>query len=287
MREMEVSVVVPVYNEERRLERGLSEILGYLRGQKYSWEVVVVDDGSVDKTILKIKEQISKIQIKNQKELLKKDSLPHKEGALNDGGVRSKGAAALRLCLGKKAFGVNDDIRVVHLPENRGKGGALKEGFARARGKYIVFTDVDLSVGITELPRLLEGLEKFDVVIGSRRAEGAKIIKHQPWWREQLGRVFTWLVSKPLGLGVSDATCGFKGFRAGAGKRLFAASRISGWAYDAEILYLARKWGYAIKEMPVAWQNDEQTRVRLGKDVVGSLVGLMKIKVNDVLGKYN
>jgi glycosyltransferase involved in cell wall biosynthesis len=286
--ELGLSLVVPVYNEERRVERGLSEIARFLGKQDYLWELVVVDDGSSDRTISKIKEQISKVQIKSQKERGgRKVRVELGSNGIATSSRRSSSSFRQRrtsAMTGKeKGWG---SIRLVHMPENRGKGGALKEGFERARGKYIVFSDIDLSVSIAELPKLLEGLKKFDVVIGSRRAEGAKIVRHQPWLREQLGRVFTWLVSKPLGLEVSDATCGFKGFRASAGRKLFGASQVSGWAYDAEILYLARKWGYSVKEVPVAWRNDEQTRVRLWRDVVGSGWGIVRILVNDWMGKY-
>ena len=171
---------------------------------------------------------------------------------------------------------------------NRGKGGALKEGILFSRGKYIIFTDVDLSVPIESVNEFLSELEKgeSDVVIGTRKIKSAKVLVHQPWLRENLGKGFTFITRIITGVKVSDFTCGFKGFTNESAKKIFGNSRLARWAYDAEILFLAKKFGYSIKEMPVTWTNRKDTRVKLWNAVVTSLGDLLQLKLNDWSGKY-
>lgn len=173
--------------------------------------------------------------------------------------------------------------------ENRGKGGALKEGVLHSSGKYIIFTDVDLSVPIAMVDQFLEELEKGknDVVIGTRKIKSAKVLVHQPWLRENLGKGFTFITRIVTGVNVSDFTCGFKGFTNESAKKIFGNSRLARWAYDAEILYLAKKFKYKIFEVPVTWTNRKDTRVKLWDAVVTSLTDLVRLKLNDWSGKYD
>jgi dolichyl-phosphate beta-glucosyltransferase len=137
------------------------------------------------------------------------------------------------------------------------------------------------------LPGFLAQLrDHYDIAIASRRAPGAVIEIHQPFFRELMGKVFTSLSNLVLGLRHSDVTCGFKGFRRAAARQLFARQRLSNWSFDSEILYLAALKGCRVREIPVAWRNDEATKVRLWKDAAASFWGLLAIRKNHALGKY-
>jgi len=176
-------------------------------------------------------------------------------------------------------------VRVIRYPENRGKGFALKAGFANARGERILFSDADLSTPIEEAIRLLAALDQSPIAVGSRKMPGARVEVHQPWLREMMGKVFTWLV-RVLVADVSDATCGFKAFRGDVGRDLFSRVRIDDWSFDAELLYLARFRGHRIQEIPVRWRHEAGTKVDLRRDVWRSLIGLASIRVNALRGIY-
>jgi glycosyltransferase involved in cell wall biosynthesis len=178
--------------------------------------------------------------------------------------------------------------RVVSYKENAGKGRAIAVGVAEAHGELILFTDLDLSVPLALLPPFLAALRGgADVAIGSRRMPGADIRVHQPWYREFMGDVFRRITRVILLPGVSDFTCGFKGFRAGVAKDLFGSLTIPRWGFDVEILYLARRRGRRIAEIPVTWTNSEQTKVRLGRDVLGSLREIFAIRLKAWRGEYD
>jgi dolichyl-phosphate beta-glucosyltransferase len=175
---------------------------------------------------------------------------------------------------------------VVRYERNRGKGHALKVGFARARGERILFTDADLSTPIEEADRLLAALDDgSDMVLGSRKLVGARLEVRQPWYREKLGAVFTWLVERLIAP-VSDATCGFKAYRGDIGRELFGAVRIYDWSFDAELLFIAKRRGYRMAEIPVTWRDTPGTNVRILRDIVGSLVGLARIRLHGLRGLH-
>jgi dolichyl-phosphate beta-glucosyltransferase len=181
----------------------------------------------------------------------------------------------------------NLDVRLIRLAKNQGKGAAIRMGIKKSRGNYIIFSDADLSVPLKNIDKFLSRLEKSDVVIGSRRVKGAKILVHQHCLRETLGRGYTQLTKFVTGVNLSDFTCGFKGFTRRAAVDIFGRALIDRWAYDSEILFLAKKLGYKIAELPVSWKNREETRVVLGIDVLTSFSDLLKIRVNDILGRYD
>lgn len=236
-----LSLTIPAFNEETRIKRSLDHVLSFLESQSYSFEVIVVNDGSRDRT----------------------------EELVND------------------RFGKNPAVKILHQPYNQGKGRAIKLGMLSAVGKYLFFTDADLSVPIEVLPTFLDRLEDHcDVTIGTRRKSGALVEIHQPLYRELMGRTYTLLSNWVLTSDVSDFTCGFKGFRRETARVVFSLQRLKGWSFDSEILYLARLKGYRIEEIPVTWRNDKATKVKLWRDVASSFLGLMRIRANQYLGRY-
>lgn len=237
----EVSLVIPAYNEARRIGPTLDAVLAWIGTRPERYELIVVDDGSED-------------------------------GTLEVVWARLRGVG---------------EVRVHRQVPNQGKGAAIRAGMERATGRFRVFFDADLAVPLGCLPGLLEALRAgADVAVGSRRAPGAVIEVHQPRAREALGRGYTWLARGLLGLGVRDVTCGFKGFRERAAGAIFSRLRVRSWSFDAEVLYLARRLGYRVVEVPVRWRNDGMTHVRLPRDLAGSLAGLLAIRLNACRGAY-
>jgi len=170
---------------------------------------------------------------------------------------------------------------------NRGKGFAARRGMLAGRGDALLLTDADLSVPIEHLEAFEAALaEGPDAVIGSRHLSGSDIAVHQPLLRERLGSAFRVIAGALVAPGVSDFTCGFKLFRRAAAREVFGRQRLSGWGYDVEILVIARRLGLTVRELPVSWFDDRRSRVRLGRDVVRSAVDLLRIRGNDLLGRY-
>jgi dolichyl-phosphate beta-glucosyltransferase len=177
-------------------------------------------------------------------------------------------------------------VRVFRYESNRGKGHALKVGFAASRGERVLFADADLSTPIEETARLLKSLDNgFDIAIGSRRMKESVVKVHQPWYRERMGAVFTYLVQRLIS-DVSDVTCGFKAFRGEVGRDIFSRLRVYDWSFDAEILFIAKERGYKLEEIPVRWEDREGTKVSLLRDAVRSLLGLVRIRINAAMGRY-
>ncbi|MDO8601447.1 MAG: glycosyltransferase family 2 protein [bacterium] len=236
---MRLSVIIPAYNEENRLGKTLSSINDYLSKQNYESEVLVVDNGSKDKTPEIVRNLQG--QIKN-----------------------------LRLIEGSSA---------------EGKGFAVKKGMLEATGDFRVFTDADNSTSIDQVERMWPEFEKgFDVVIGSRDVKGAVLNPPQPFLRKViLGDGFKLYRKIIIGLwGLEDTQCGFKGFKKEAALKIFPKSKVSGWTFDVEILILAKKMGYKIKEIPVNWENDPNSKVKFNS-VIEMAIGLLKLK----LGLFN
>jgi dolichyl-phosphate beta-glucosyltransferase len=178
-------------------------------------------------------------------------------------------------------------LRLLSHAPNRGKGFAIRHGMLQSRGAYRVFMDADLSVPVETLTEMLARLEDgFDVVVGSRQIPGSRVEIHQPYLRERMGQVYTWLANRILGLAASDFTCGFKGFRQGAAEAIFSRQQLNGWSFDAEILYLAHRQRRRIFELPVTWRNDGATRVRLARDVFWAFWELLRIRRHDRRGAY-
>ncbi len=178
-------------------------------------------------------------------------------------------------------------IRVEALPENRGKGAAVRHGMLAARGELVLFMDADLATDLGATRPVIEALENgTPVVFGQRHGESSRITRRQPWVREHLGRVFRWTSNHFFAPDVYDFTCGFKGFRAEAVREIFPRSVIDRWAFDVELVVIARSLGIKIGQVPVVWQHFGNSKVRLGHAVFTSLRDLGRIIWRRLLGRY-
>ncbi|TAE22342.1 MAG: glycosyltransferase family 2 protein [Candidatus Kapaibacterium sp.] len=153
-------------------------------------------------------------------------------------------------------------VRLVEQPQNAGKGAAVRRGMLEARGEFCIFSDADFSTPVQETARLLEQLRtSADVCIGSRGIDTSLVKKHQPKYREMLGKAVNMVVQSFFIAGITDTQCGFKGFRREAAQAIFSRAQLNGWMFDLEALYIASKLGFRIVEIPVEWFNDERTTV--------------------------
>jgi glycosyltransferase involved in cell wall biosynthesis len=178
------------------------------------------------------------------------------------------------------------NLSIIPNKANHGKGWVVKQGMLKASGDVRVFMDADNSTKIDEIAKFLPLLEQgFSVVIGSRRTEGAKIAKHQGLIRDFLGGVFRLIVHTLVPLGVTDSQCGFKAFTATSAEMIFPKQKIFRWAFDVEILAIAKQLKFKIKELPITWVNDGESHVKLG-GMVNMLWEIVQIRINLWLGKY-
>lgn len=241
MSEIHLSVVIPAYNEEKRLPKTLKEVDAYLKRQNYTYEILVVNDGSSDSTAEVVRSLSSEIA----------------------------------------------HLRLVDSKENHGKGYAVRQGMLEAKGEYRVFMDADNATSIDHVERMWPEFEKGrQVIIGSRDLKGAVRTVRQVWWRERLGDIFNLIVQVMSGLwGIWDTQCGFKGFTEKAVQDIFPKAEINRWAFDPEILVIARKAGYKITEIPVTWINDPYSQVRFS-GMVKMILEVLQIRINLIRGKY-
>lgn len=240
---MELSIVVPFYNEEKRLEPRLSQSLEYLQQNiKQPFELIFVNDGSTDGT---------------------QEILDH----------------------AKKTFPVLN-IKTLGYAENRGKGFAVKTGVLSADGEKIIISDADFSINLKEIDNFIKGLDNNDIVIGSKKHSLTNTVVKQNVLRRFLGKSFTILVNSIFGLRYTDVTCGFKGFKCAVAKDLFSRQITKRWSYDAEILFLANKRGYLVKEIPVEWKHIDGGTISPIYESFRSIKDVTLIVVYFLLGKY-
>jgi len=181
----------------------------------------------------------------------------------------------------------NSYIRLCRHLKNRGKGAAVKSGMLQALGKLVLMTDCDLSTPIEELDLLTQHIGQYDIVIGSRRLK-EKILGRMPArYRTLLGDIYYEMLRLILLPSVKDTNCGFKLFSQKVIKPIFGRQLINRWGYDAEVLFIASKLGFSIKEIPVRWSHYAGSKVKLTDAVVKTLGELMKIKINNWQGKYD
>lgn len=242
MKTVYLSIVIPSYNEQDRLVNTLEKIAAYLALQDYGYEVIVVSDGSTDRT-----------------------------------------AAVAR---GWQPDGF--PLEVIDRKENKGKGYSVREGAAKAKGEYVLFSDADLSTPIEDAEKLLPYLQEgFGLVIGSRNMEASELIVKQPFYRQLMGRVFNLLVRTLAVPGIIDSQCGFKLFTRPALAAISPLCRIDGFSFDVEMLYLARRLGIEIKEVPVRWINAAGSSVSPIRDSLRMFRDVCRISLNGRLGKYH
>jgi len=236
-----LSVIIPAYNEADRIGKTLGSVDSYLRQQSYTYEIIVVNDGSRDSTA-----EIVRALEKEMK-----------------------------------------NLRLIYNSENKGKGAVVKQGMLEARGKIRLFMDADNSTTIDQAERMIPEFNRgYDIVIGSRRIEGAVIAVHQPWLRELIGRIFNLIVRIIAGIPMSDTQAGFKAFSEKAAKDIFPRQTLMRWAFDVELLAIARRRGYKIKEVPITWVNDPKTHVKVS-GMAKMLFEVMRVRFNLMRGVYD
>jgi dolichyl-phosphate beta-glucosyltransferase len=179
-------------------------------------------------------------------------------------------------------------VRLLRNPGNRGKGYAVRHGVLAARGDWVLFSDADLSTPISELEKLTAAICKSNaqVAIGSRALDRSLIQVHQSALRENAGRLFNLLMRAATGLPFWDTQCGFKLFCRDAARRVFSRQRIDGFGFDAEALFIARKLGYRMVEVPVRWAHMEGTKVSMLRDSARMFTDLFRIRANWLRGYY-
>jgi glycosyltransferase involved in cell wall biosynthesis len=178
-------------------------------------------------------------------------------------------------------------LRALSHEGNRGKGAAVRTGCLAARGERIVFMDADLSTDLAALRPMLAALDNgAAVALGTRRAPAASIAVRQPKAREYLGRAFSRLAAWLVHAGVRDFTCGFKGFTRDAAQRIFSRATIDRWAFDAELVAIARAQRLEIVEIPVRWEHRGGSKVRVSSAAMGSLIDLGRIVARRASGRY-
>jgi glycosyltransferase involved in cell wall biosynthesis len=179
-------------------------------------------------------------------------------------------------------------LRLLRNNENHGKGYTVRQGMLAAKGKYVLFTDADLSAPIEELNKLLDIAvrEGADIVIGSRNLDRGYIEKHQSRLREFGGMVFNLMVRLLLGLRLHDTQCGFKLFHRERSRRLFEELTTFGFGFDPELLFLAKRNGLTIREAPVRWSHAEGSKVKFFRDGVRMFLDLVRIRWNAIAGRY-
>jgi len=226
-----LSVVIPAYNEESRIEATLEQVHSYLSHQSYSWEIVVADDGSIDSTARLVSEFCQE-------------------------------RTGVRL------------LTLVH----RGKGWAVQQGMLAAEGTYMFLCDADLSMPIEQIDRFLS-LEGggADITVGSRELAGSRRIG-EPGRRHVMGRGFNWMIRALALPGIRDTQCGFKCFRAETTLPLFERQTLWGFAFDVEILYMARKAGLEVREVAIDWHYREGSKVRPLRDALAMAWDVLKIR---------
>jgi dolichyl-phosphate beta-glucosyltransferase len=200
---------------------------------------------------------------------------------VNDGS-RDDTAAIIRRWMEQKPY-----MRLLENPGNRGKGYSVRHGLLEAAGAIVMFTDADLSAPMDEAVRLFEAIQGgADVAIGSRWLERTRQTIHQPWYRQFFGRCFNLVTRLVMHLPYADTQCGFKAFRRNAAQAIFPLQRIERWGFDPEILFIAQRLKFTVREVPVTWGHDERSRLSYLKDGMRMLEEMVVIRWNAVTGKY-
>ena len=235
------SIVIPAFNESGRIPATLQSVVDCVRGHGWTAEVIVVDDGSRDRTAEVVREFAA--------------------GA--------------------------PEVRVIQNSRNRGKGYSVRAGMLQALGEVVMFTDADLSAPIEEAEGLFAAIRQgADIAIGSRWLARSRQTIRQPLYRQFFGRCFNAVTRAVMGLPFADTQCGFKAFTHAAAQALFQLQTIERWGFDPEILFIARKRGYRVAEVPVSWAHDERTQISYLTDGVRMLEDIAIVRWNALVGRY-
>lgn len=234
-----LSVIVPAHNEEYRLPGTLGQILRFLEGQSFSAEVIVVENGSSDRTY-EIAQQFAR---------------------------------------------QHENLRVMR--SERGKGAAIKRGMLEAQGEYRFMCDADLSMPVEEIAKFIPpALTDFEIAIASREAKGA-VRYNEPIYRHLGGRGINFIIQTLILPGLNDTQCGFKCFRADVAEYVFRRQTLPGWSFDIELLYIARRRGYRITEIPIHWYHHSDSKVSALRDALHMIGDIFRIHVNARRGLYD
>jgi glycosyltransferase involved in cell wall biosynthesis len=238
---LQYSIIIPAYNEDARIETTLQKVTAFIAARGWDAEVLVVNDGSSDRTI-----EIVERYARN-----------------------------------------NPRLRLIENPSNRGKGYSVRNGMLHAGGEALLFSDADLSSPIEEAPKLFDALAQgADVAIGSRWLQTRLQTQRQPLYRQLFGRIFNRMLRTVLGLPFKDTQCGFKAFTRRAAAAIFPLQHIEGWGFDPEVLFLAKRFGFKIAEVPVEWAHREGTRISPLSDGPKMLAEMLRVRWNAISGKY-
>lgn len=179
------------------------------------------------------------------------------------------------------------NLRLVENPGNRGKGYSVRHGMMEGKGEVLLLTDADLSSPITEAGKLFAAIEQgSDIAIGSRWRDPSTQTVRQSWYRQLGGRFLNIVIQLLLGLDIKDTQCGFKAFTRRAAQGIFPPQRTERWGFDPEILYLAKKLGLKIAEVPVEWAHDDRSKISPVRDAIGIMRDVLKVRWNDIRGHY-
>lgn len=226
-----LSVIIPAHNEAERLPATLADIDKRLREKEYSYEILVVENGSRDATAEVVRRMQSSVK----------------------------------------------NLKLIQSPE-ASKGSAVRLGMLTAKGEYRLFMDADNATSVDHFDRMLPGFkEGCGVVICSRAHKESRLDPPQPWYRQIAGKIGNLIIQILVMPGIWDTQCGFKAFTAEAAERIFRLSRVRGWGFDVEILALAKRLGYRLKEVPVHWVNDTRSTVRASAYIT-TLLDTLKIR---------
>lgn len=237
---MHLSVIIPAYNEEKRIEKTLLSVNEHLSRQPYDYEIAVVNDGSKDKTVEIVNDLAGKLR----------------------------------------------GLKLIDNKENHGKGWVVRQGMFSAQGDYRLFMDADNSTTIDQVENFFPFFTQgYDIIIGSRRLKDSVIAVKQSLVRDFLGGIFRLIVHSLVPLGIKDSQAGFKVFSKKAAEAIFPKQTIFRWAFDVEVLAIAKKLGFKIKEVPIKWANDAESHVKLG-GMVRMLFEVLRVRWNLRTNKY-
>lgn len=234
-----LSIIIPAHNEENRLPGTLEQVFAFLEAQDFPAEVLVVENGSTDRTFE----------------------------------------------IAQDFAGRHKSLQVIR-EQGRGKGLAVRSGMLAARGEFRLMCDADLSMPVEEIARFLPAGPAYDIAIASREARGA-VRYDEPSYRHLGGRAINLIIRMLILPGLNDTQCGFKCFRAAVADDLFRQQTLPGWSFDIEVLFIARRRGYAIREVPIHWYFRPESKVNAVRDALRMIRDIFRIHLNALRGRYD